>query len=551
MSGEAAPGNDSYPGFLFLCYPLSFSGRKGFCYNEYRMSETIDSSLKRAAKGTTLVLTMIASSQLLWFFIKILIVRNTSKVEFGLYSLVLTVVSVISAVIVLGIPSGMSRFVSVYLAEDRREEAHSISRAGLQILLPVGLVSFAALYLCAGLIARRVFYTPELAVPLKIVSFQIPFGVAGGVAGGVLLGYGIIRQRILSDVVSPILYLVLILAAIVLDMHLNGILYAYVLSGAVITVLVVVYGFRKVGSRPFLPTRGKRHMELLKFSVPLLASTIMSMVLMWADTLMIGRYDTPVAVGTYGVSISLVKLLLFPLSALGYVFLPIAGEIYAKNKTGELKRVYQVLTKWVFVATLPIFFALFFFPEMTITLLFGSRFVDASLSLKILAVGFLVNAFLGTNGMLIMVLGLTKTVMNISIVGAIMNVVLNYILIKRLGMGITGAALATMSSYIVINFSYSLSLLRHSRIHPFTLAYLKPIAGAAITGFAIYAVAKSIPLSFWMLPLYFLLFVGGYAASLLITRSIEREDIFIFQEVLKKMGVEGATAVRFLSRFVR
>jgi O-antigen/teichoic acid export membrane protein len=515
------------------------------------MSETIDSSLKRAARGTALVLASIASSQLLWFLIKILIVRNTTKIEFGLYSLVLTVLSVISAVIVFGIPSGLSRFVSIYLAEDRGEEAHSISRAGIQILLPVTLASLAVLYLCAGFIARRVFYAPELTVPLKIASFQIPFGVAAGVASGVLLGYGVIGQKILSDVINPLLYLILTLTVIAFGMHLKGILYAYVLSWAVMSVLMVVYGLRKVGSRPFLPRDGRHHAELLKFSVPLLASTIMSMVLMWADTLMIGRYDTPAAVGTYGVSISLVKLLLFPLSALGYVFLPIAGEIYAKEKTGELKRVYQVLTKWVFVATLPIFFVLFFFPEMTIALLFGSRFVDASLSLRILAVGFLVNAFLGTNGLLLMVLGLTKTIMNISVVGAIMNVVLNYVLIKHLGMGITGAALATMTSYIVINFLYSLSLLRHSHVHPFTAAYLRPIAGAAITGLAIYAVAKSVALTFWILPLYLLLFVGGYAVSLLITKSIEREDIFIFQEVMKKLGLEGSGAVGFLGRFVR
>jgi O-antigen/teichoic acid export membrane protein len=515
------------------------------------MSEIIDSSLKRAAKGTTLVLASIASSQLLWFFIKILIVRNTTKVEFGLYSLTLTVLSVISSIILLGIPSGLSRFVSVYLAEDRREEAHYISRAGLQMLLPVGLASFAALYLCAGFIARRVFFTPELEILLKIVSFQIPFVVAAGVAGGVLLGYGIIRQKILTDVINPISYLILVFAAIVFGMHLNGILYAYVLSGGVISVMVVFYGFRKLGSQPFLPTGGKRHMELMKFSVPLLASTIMSMMLMWADTLMIGRYDTPAAVGIYGVSISLVKLLLFPLTSLSYVFLPVAGEIYAKKKTGELKRVYQVLTKWAFVATLPIFFVLFFFPEMTINLLFGSRFVDASLSLRILAVGFLVNAFLGTNGLLLTVLGLTKTIMNISIVGAILNVILNYVLIKHLGMGITGAALATMTSYIVINFLYSVSLLRHGRVHPFTPAYLRPIAGAVITGLAIYIMAKSITLAFWMLPLYFVLFIAGYAASLLITKSIEREDIFIFQEVMKKLGLEGAGAVGFLNRFVR
>ncbi len=515
------------------------------------MSETIDSSLKRAAKGTTLVLVLIASSQLLWFFIKILIVRNTTKVEFGLYSLVLTVLSVISAVILLGIPSGLSRFISVYIVEDKKEEAHYIARAGMQMLLPLGLASCAGLYLSAGFIAGRVFYTPELAAPLKIISLLVPFSVTGALVSGVLLGYGILRQRILSDVFTPVLYLILILASIFLGMRLKGILYAFVSAGIVIAALLVVYGVRKLGANPFLLKGGRRHMELLKFSIPLLASSIMSLALMWADTLMLGRYDTPAAVGTYSVSVSLVKLLLFPLSALGYVFLPIAGEIFARHKTEELKRVYQVLTKWVFAATLPIFFVLFFFPEMTITLLFGGRFVDASLSLRILAIGFMLNAFLGTNGILLMVLGLTKTIMNISIVGATLNVLLNYILIKRLGMGITGAAIATMVSYIIINALYSLSLLRYNGMHPLTAAYLKPLAGAFLMGAAIYALAKSIPFHFWLLPVYFLMFMGGYSASLLVTRSLEREDIFIFREVTEKLGIDGARAVGFLGRYVR
>ena len=522
-----------------------------FCYNEYRMSEIIDSSLKRAAKGVTLVLGSIAFSQLLWFFIKILIVRNTTKAEFGIYSLVLSILGILTTIVSLGIPSGVTRFVSIHHGEEKPEQADAISRAGVQMMLAAAPAAFFFLYFLSGPIARSVFYTPALSTPLKIVSFLAPFGVTTSAVSGVLLGYGIIRQRLLSDVLSPALYLILILASIFFGMHFMGILYAFVLSGAVISILSVVYGLRKLGARPFLPRSGRHHADLLKFSIPLLASTIMSMVLVWADTLMLGRYSTTADVGTYGVSVSLVNPLLFPLLALGYVFLPIASGIYAKKQTGELRRVYQVLTKWVFATTLPIFFVLFFFPEMTITLLFGSRFVDASLSLRILAVGFMLNAFLGTNGILLTVLGLTKTIMKISIVGAIINVALNYILIKRLGMGITGAAFATMVSYIIINLLYSLSLLRYNGLHPFTAAYLKPLAGAAVIGLILYAVAKCVPLHLWMLPIYFFLFMGGYAASFLITRSIEREDIFIFREVMGKLGIEGAVAVSFLDRFVR
>ena len=513
------------------------------------MPKRLNAHLKTAVKGSTLILAGTAISQLLWFFIKVLIVRNTTKEEFGIYSLVLTISSVLTSVVPLGVPSGISRFVSIYQGEGKTEEADGISRAGVQIMLAAAMVSFVFLYFLAGPIAGSVFYTPGLAGPLRMISFMVPFTIYSGLVGGVLLGRGMIGQKLLTDLFTPLSYMFLILAVVFLHMHLNGILSAYILSGIIVSVLIVAYGVRKLGASPLLPRGGHRHWELLRFSIPLLVSTIMSLVLMWADTLMIGRYINPQAVGTYGVSVSLVKLMLFPITALGYVFLPIAGEIYAKGEAGELNRAYQVLTKWLFAATLPIFFILCFFPQMSITALFGPRFLDAVLPLRLLAIGFMVNAFLGTNGLLLMVLGLPGAVMNISIAAAVANVMLNYVFIKRLGMGIEGAALATMLSYILINILCSIKLYRYSRMHPFSAAYLKPLAGAAASGLLIYVIAKSLPLSFWMLPVYFLLFVGGYAASLLLTKSIEEEDLFLFGRVLNRLGAKPEPVLALLGRF--
>jgi len=47
------------------------------------------------------------------------------------------------------------------------------------------------------------------------------------------------------------------------------------------------------------------------------------------------------------------------------------------------------------------------------------------------------------------------------------------------------------------------------------------------------------------------LFLRGYAASLLITKRLEREDILMFREVMGKLGIEGAAVVGFLGRFVK
>ena len=117
-------------------------------------------------------------------------------------------------------------------------------------------------------------------------------------------------------------------------------------------------------------------------------------------------------------------------------------------------------------------------------------------------------------------------------------------------MGIEGAALATTISYVLINIMLSEKLYRHSGMHPFSSAYLKPLAGAASSGLLIYAVAKSLPLTFWMLPAYFLVFLTSYAGSLLVTKSIEEEDLFILERVLNRMGVRPGPVLAILEKFV-
>ena len=514
--------------------------------------------LKTAVKGSTLILAATAISQLLWFCIKILIIRNITKAEFGVYSLMLSIFTILVAVVPLGVPAGVSRFVSINQGAGKKTEADEISRAGAQFSLGLGLAAFILIYLFSGQIARNIFYTPDLARPLKMISILLPFSIYSALVSSILLGRGFISPRVFSDVLSPVSYALMIFFAILLHKHFQGFLFAYVLSGMAIAILVIAFGFKKLGSSSLLPFikqnpalsngHNRKHWELLKFSVPLQVSTVTSMVIMWADTLMLGRYVNAKAVGTYNVSVSLNNLLAFPINALYFVFLPIAGELYA-NGAGELKRAYQVLTKWLFAATLPLFFVLFFFPEMCITTLFGARFLDAAMPLRFLAIGLMVNAFCGTNGMLLMVIGLSRDIMKISITGAVFNIVLNYILVKRAGWGLAGAAVSTMTSYILLNFLYSLKLYRHSRIHPFSPAYLKPIFGAALSGLFIYAVAKSFPFSFWMLPVYFFLFITGYVGSLLLTKSIEEEDIFIFGRVLNRLGVNPEHALAFLGRF--
>ncbi len=517
------------------------------------MSETVHSSLKTAVKGTAFVIAGMAASHALWFVARLLIVNNLSKENLGIYSLVVAIVSIVAPLASLGLWEGSTRYISIFLGQDRTEDAGYVQRSSLRIGAITGAGACAVIVLLSGVLSRYVFYKPELSVPLMVMSLYIPAYVIAYIVSAVVRGYGDISPKVyFMDVGQPFFFLVLLCVILLFGLPFINIVSAYAFSMVVTFAIVALYGYRKTGIGPFgFGESGSYVGELLRFSVPVLSLDIMFLMFRWVDTLMLGRYGTAEEVGVYSVSVSLAAFLTLPLFALDTVYMPVAGELFAKDRLSDLARTYQVLTKWIFSVTLPVFFILFFFPEMTITFLFGERFTDSAVPLRILSIGFLFNAFLGTNTMLLLVMGLSKAVMKVAAFGTALNIILNYILIKHVGLGMSGAALASMGSFLAIGLGYSYVLYRTNGLHPFADGYLKPVMGSALIGVAIYVAAKSLPLYSWMLPVYLVLYVCGYVASLFLTHSVDAEDIFLFGEILKRAGVAPETTRTIIGRIYK
>lgn len=503
------------------------------------MSDSLRSSLKTAVKGAALVFAGMIVSQALWFVTRLLLVRNLSKEDLGIYSMVVGIISIVSLLASLGLWEGATRYIAIFLGQGRKEDADYVQRSSLRIGVIAGAGACAVFFLLAGVLAKYAFYKPELSLPLTVMSFYIPAFVMAYILSAIVRGYGDISPRVyFMDIGQPFFFLVLLCFILLFGLPFINIICAYVFSMSAVCVLIALYGHQKTRVNPFAFWRSGGYVKaLLKFSVPVLFFDAMSLIFRWADTLMLGRYGSAEQVGVYSVSVSLAAFLTLPLFALDTIYMPVAGELFAKNRSADLARTYEVLTKWIFAVTLPLFFILFFFPEMTIIFLFGERFSDAALSLRILSVGFLFNAFLGTNAMLLLVMGFSKAVMKVAACGTLLNIILNYILIKQIGLGMTGAALASMVSFLVIGLGYSFVLYRRSGMHPFAAGYLKPVIGSALIGVVIYVAAKSLPLYSWMLPVYFLLYICGYIASLVFTRSVDDEDVLLLEALLKRAGV--------------
>ncbi len=513
------------------------------------MSEIVNSSLRTAAKGTTLVLFGTAVSNLLWFATKLLIARNSTAGQLGTYSLMVAIVSVASVVATLGVHEGASKYVSIFMGEGRRKDAEAVCTASMQIGAFSSLLAFAVLFFMSGAISRYVFYKPEIESSLKIISFFVPFNVLSLISIWILRGYGFIRPRVyFMETGTPFFFFVLLGLFFFFRLPFESVFYAFAMAAFAVFISVSIYGYRKTGFPLLLLKGGSGYVQLLRFSFSILLLVLMTVVFGWTDTLMLGRYSSSEDVGIYNIGMLLATVLTLPHQAAGFVFMPIAGEMFARGQTTELKKTYQTLTKWIFSVSFPLFFILFFFPEMTITVLFGSRFAAAALPLRILSLGFLLQTFMGASAVLMIITGLSREIRNVSIAGTVLNILLNYLFIKRLGYGILGASAATMLSYIIVGSANLILLYRRSCIHPVTLRLVRPILASLLLSVFIYEVSKSLPLYLWLLPLYLVIFVVGYFFSLVVMGGFDKEDLAMLDAVSQKTGLSMAWLLRIVGR---
>jgi O-antigen/teichoic acid export membrane protein len=515
------------------------------------MSEIVNESLRKVAKGTTIVFVGTIIGLLLGFISRIILIRFTTQSEYGIYSLALTVVSIFVTISTMGLSEGATRYVSYFRGKGEEGNVKSAISSSICIAL-IASISFAMIsFSISDFIAKNIFNSPELSAILKIFSVTIPFTVFISVFIAIFRGFDRVDISIyFNNFLRPVLYLLFLIAVVLFSLSFLGMVYAYALSILITCLILSIYFVKK---HPFAITRNMivtnlMTKELLLFSFPLLAVGMLLMVMTWTDTLMLGYFKTPDAVGIYNAASPLAHLLSIVINSVGYLYIPVMSQLYGKNQMKELGRSYAISTKWSFMGTLPLFFIFFLFPEVVLNLLFGSRYVGAGITLQILALGFIFNSYFGLNYYTLITAGKSSFVMQFTLIGAVMNIVLNIILIPSLN--IVGAAIASAISFSLIEILMTIKLYTIFGIHPFTKTYLR-LSFLSISLIFIFYIAKNFfAATLWTLLAFFSLFLLVYILMMLFARTFEEEDIMMMLAIEKRLGINLSPIKRFLDRFV-
>ena len=516
------------------------------------MSEIINESLRKVAKGTAISFAGTIVGLGLSFITTIVVVRHITQSEYGIYSLALTVVSIVALISLLGLEGGIARYIGYSKGKDDVRRISAVGSSSVKFVLMAAIPLALLLFFTSDLIAVNIFHSPELSLPLKILAIGLPFSALTAVLISIFRGLEKVEVGVyFGNFLLPSIFLVLVLAVIFWwGFGFIGVIYAFLASILLTFIAISIYTRKRLS----FPLVGKQRSsstgkELLFFSLPLLATGALGVVMNYTDTLMLGNMMMPSDVGLYSTAIPLARLLALPISALLIIYTPVISGLYARNLMDEIKRNYVVITKWISSLALPLFLVLFLFPETILNFFYGSNYIPASIALRILALGQLINVLLGPNGSTLISIGKVRFYMWVTIISAGVNVVLNILLIPPLG--IAGAAIATSLSLVLEKIIRGIKLYSLTRIQPLSKNLLKPVLTSTGLIIIIYFIATSFfQVTFWMLPIIFILFCGLYALSMLFTKSFDREDIAMLLEIERRTGINASPIKRVLARFL-
>ncbi|MFZ6004408.1 MAG: flippase [Actinomycetota bacterium] len=501
-----------------------------------------DQIVTQQIRGSTLLLAGKVISVFVNLLVQVIIIRELTKGEYGAFAYALSLVTTASTVITLGIDRGITRFVAIYDEQGEFNKAFGTIALQLSTILSLGSLCVIAVLGLQSWITGSLIDDRQTVTVLVILVFLAPVQAIDGMMGGLFAVYAKPRAIFFRrNVLTPAMRLAVAGLLVASGGGPRMLAAGYVVTGI---VGVATYTYLLIGimrRRGILRHARPRSLsfpvkEVMAYTLPLLSSDVLFILLNTADAVLLGRYGGTEDVASYKVILPAAKMNQVVLLTFGVLFTPMAARLFARDDRDGIGRLYWETAAWVAVFSFPIL-ALTTSLAPTITeVLFGSRYRSSWVYLALVSGGYYFSAALGFNSTTLKVLGRVRYIVGVSAVAALANLVLSLVLIPRHGP--LGAAISTLTTLVIYNSLNQLGLRSDRGIGVFSFAHARVYV--AIIG-AISAVAVVQVMSDPALPVALL--VAGLATLAVFATARSQLDIARTFPEVARMPLAGRLLV--------
>lgn len=466
------------------------------------------------------------------FIIHSILGRVLGPADYGRYGLIITLTTMVIILIGNGIPTAMAKYISE-IFETNPGLILKIKKQAI-IIQTILIASITVIFFLSAPLIALALGDKTLTPLFRFSSLIIPAFAGASFYFSFYTGLHKFNTQATLKTIRSFLRIIFVVGMAVL-FGLYGSISGYIIAPFIVFMIAFLIDKLKVGRE--IKEKIKNHPQeteidfhwkkLVNYGWQIVAFFLAYELLISIDLYLVkGILRDDVITGVYNASLTVGRIPYYIFYAMTVFLLPMVSKKSAENGLKNAKGIINNALRIMLIFLTPMVILLSVYAHQTLNLLYGKKYLAGSTPMSVLVwgVGFLtifyVLSFAINGG------GKTLISMWISVSGLAINIVLNYFLIKQ--MGILGSAWATT----IASLLSMLIMLYYTKKHFDSSLDYKELIKVLISGTILYFTASFIPagkISFIPISLVLLLIYLGVLYTL---KGITKKDLELFK--LKK-----------------
>lgn len=369
--------------------------------------------------------------------------RVFTKTEFGTLALFYTIASFIEVGRNGLIQNALVKFTST--ADDITKPL--ITTASLILGITITLIIIALLYPFAPYLANFL-NAPQLTPLLRIycitTSILVIFHQFNHIQQANLDFKGIFWSNFLQKGLFFLYFLILYLMSI--EITLEKVAFFQIATASLGGIVSYIIGKKYIQFSSQIDF--KSMLELFKFGFFVFGTNLNTMLNKSIDRLMLGSLIGPIATGIYDWAMRITNLVEVPTFSIAAIVFPQSARRSKTEGNEAIKYLYERSVGLILAIVVPFILFVFFFAKYIILFIASEKYLDSVPLLQVtILFGFII-PYAVQFGTILDSMGKPKINFWFTLVGAILNIIFNYLFIQQFG--VMGAAYGTLLSYIII-----------------------------------------------------------------------------------------------------
>lgn len=365
--------------------------------------------------------------------------RIFSPDEYGIIELITTVTALLTILLIAGLENGIGRYyIDIGSPDDKRK----IATTGIAYLALTALIVITVLMVFSNNLSSILFQSGDYSQVLLVALACIPFMVMVSSFANLLR----FRLQPLRAVVLALGTLLLqtaliIIFVVTLNKGIIGIYIATLITQLVFTLVgfILTYDSYAPG---FSVTRLK---QILYFGMPYLLLSFCYFIMTNSDRYFLNYFQGLGEVGIYGIGYKMASVIGIAVMGFQFAWGPF---IYSTYKDADAKRTFARVFDYVSVAACILVLALSLFSVELLHIFATAQYFEAYKVVPFICAGLVIYTL---GGYFSVGVGIAKKTIHVAwtgMVAALVNLLLNWLLIPRFGM--QGAAVSAVISFLIL-----------------------------------------------------------------------------------------------------